>query len=100
IASASIPNSSQIIKNMWFGCSKISSEENAVKVSTIRSFISLAALLVKVMAKMFLKASLKGDFKRIFKYSFTSVNVFPLPAEALYTKKVLLLSIKQKFDTR
>ena len=46
-----------------------------------RVFISAAALLVKVMARM--EAYLCGWTRHIFRYSLTSVKVLPEPAEDL-----------------
>ena len=49
----------------------------------ILDFISSAALLVKVMARIDLKSS--GCAKASFRYSFTRVNVLPEPADDLNT---------------
>ena len=50
---------------------------------SMRSFISSVALFVKVTARIFLKQA--GLSISSFMYSTASVNVFPLPALALYT---------------
>ena len=63
----------------------VSADEKSSSVFIIRVFISHAALLVNVTASIFLNMSLRGDDNTIFRYSFTSVYVFPEPAEALYT---------------
>ena len=68
---------------MLLGFSIIEGSENCFKVSIMRSFISVTALFVNVIAKMFLKRKGLLDANNIFKYSFTSAKVFPLPAEAL-----------------
>ena len=53
------------------------------KLESTRSFISPAALLVKVIANIFWKVKISSALNNTFRYSFTSVKVFPLPAEAL-----------------
>ena len=53
--------------------SEVFSLEKSYKLSIIRDFISSTALFVKVMAKIFLYASLVGELNKIFRYSFVSV---------------------------
>ena len=87
-SSVLIPVSLAINSNISFSvCSADAGLVNPFKLVIIRSFISEAALLVKVIASI--STNFFGDLlaKQIFKYSFTSVKVFPDPAEALYILK-------------
>ena len=56
---------------------------NSLRPAKILFFISSAALLVKVRAKMFLKESSSFDLTILVKTLLVRVNVFPDPAEAL-----------------
>ena len=68
-AAASIPVSRQISDNIAF----FSPLEKERKFSSTRSFISAAALLVKVIAKMFWKVKRLFEPSKIVRYSLTRV---------------------------
>ena len=53
----------------------------------IRPFISVAALFVKVIARIAINFCGDLVFIQILRYSFTRVKVLPEPAEALYILK-------------
>ena len=59
----------------------LSFEDNSFKTEMTLSFISFAALLVNVIARICLK--LWGFFSAIFRYSLTRVVVLPDPADDL-----------------
>ena len=83
IFSAGSPVSSCTFLNKSEGFFMFFKSANSFRPAKILFFISFAALLVKVRAKMFLKESSSFDLMILVNTLLVRVNVFPDPAEAL-----------------